>query len=72
MYPSGDGALTHSTGNAMFSRESSEVLVRIRVILLEFLNDILANIGIILLDLLGSGDNQHPARAIHVITYTLN
>lgn len=45
---------THSSGHTVLSRIPRKVLVRIRVVLFDLLDDILTDVGVILLDFLGT------------------
>jgi len=45
--------------------EAGKVLVRVGVVFLELLDDILADIGVVLLDLLGPGTSAGSRRDLH-------
>ncbi len=46
-----DDEPAHSTGNGVFPCEPCKVFVRIRIILLELLDDVLAHVGVVFFDL---------------------
>ena len=46
----------HSAGDAVFTLESCKVAIRIPVVFFELFDDILANIGVVLFDLLSTAD----------------